>query len=82
MENSELINYQPFLKEILAKIQLARYEMLKAVSKLTMALYWEIGKAVSEKVKKEKWGKSVVEQLSKDLQTEHQGIRGFSARNI
>jgi predicted nuclease of restriction endonuclease-like (RecB) superfamily len=33
-------------------------------------------------VKTEKWGKSVVEQLSKDLQKEHPGIRGFSARNI
>jgi predicted nuclease of restriction endonuclease-like (RecB) superfamily len=82
MKNNELINYQPFLKDILSKIQLARYEMLKAVSKQTVALYWEIGKAVSEKVKTEKWGKSVVEQLSKDLQTEHPGIRGFSARNI
>lgn len=56
--------------------------MLKTVSKQTVALYWEIGKSVSEKVKSEKWGKSVVEQLSKDLQTEHPGIRGFSARNI
>jgi predicted nuclease of restriction endonuclease-like (RecB) superfamily len=82
MENNELINYQPFLKEILSKIQLTRYEMLKTVSKQTVTLYWEIGKAVSEKVKLEKWGKSVVEQLSKDLQTEHPGIRGFSARNI
>jgi hypothetical protein len=35
-----------------------------------------------KKVKSEKWGKSVVEKLSKDLQTEHPGIRGFSARNI
>ena len=42
----------------------------------------EIGKSVSEKVEHEKWGKSVVEQLSKDLQTEHPGIRGFSNRNI
>jgi hypothetical protein len=33
-------------------------------------------------VSSEKWGKSVVEQLSKDLQTEFPGIRGFSARNI
>lgn len=82
MENKELTHYQPFLKEIILKIQLARYEMLKTVSKQTVALYWEIGKAVSEKVKSEKWGKSVVEQLSKDLQTEHPGIRGFSARNI
>lgn len=47
-----------------------------------MALYWEIGKAVSQKVNQEKWGKSIVEQLAKDLQTEFPGIRGFSARNI
>ncbi|MCC6846754.1 MAG: DUF1016 N-terminal domain-containing protein [Bacteroidetes bacterium] len=82
MKDNELSNYQPFLKEILSKIQLARYEMLKTVSKQTITLYWEIGKSVSEKVKLEKWGKSVVEQLSKDLQTEFPGIRGFSARNI
>ena len=78
----KLTHYQPFLKKILSKIHLARYEMLKTVSKQTVALYWEIGKAVSEKVNNEKWGKSVVEQLSEDLQTEHPGIRGFSARNI
>ena len=82
MKGNELSSYQPFLKEILSKIQLARYEMLKTVSKQTVALYWEIGKSVSEKVEREKWGKSVVEQLSKHLQTEHPGIRGFSARNI
>ena len=56
MENNEIINYQPFLKEILSKIQLTRYEMLKTVSKQTVALYWEIGKAVSEKVKKREMG--------------------------
>ena len=82
MENHRVISYQPFLKEILTKIQIARYEMLKTVSKQTVSLYWEIGKAVSQKVKQEKWGKSVVEQLSKDLQTEFPGIRGFSASNI
>lgn len=82
MEEKQLISYPLFLKEILSKIQLARHEMLKTVSKQTVALYWEIGKAVSQKVSQEKWGKSVVEQLSKDLQTEFPGIRGFSARNI
>lgn len=30
----------------------------------------------------EDWGKTVVEQLAKDLQTEFSGIRGFSASNI
>lgn len=78
----QITNYKPFLAEILEKIQLARYEMLKTVSRETVNLYWNIGKSVSEKVNQEKWGKSIVEQLSKDLQTEFPGIRGFSARNI
>jgi len=82
MKETESRVYQPFLKEILSKIKQARYEMLKTVSRQTVMLYWEIGKSVSEKVLSEKWGKSVVEQLSKDLQSEFSGIRGFSARNI
>ena len=82
MINNQPINYQPFLQDILVKIQSARYEMLKSVSKQTVLLYWEIGKSVSEKVHNEDWGKSVVEKLSKDLQTEFSGIRGFSSRNI
>lgn len=82
MTNSITTEYQPFLKEILEKIQIARYQMLKTVSKETVNLYRNIGKSVSEKVEQEQWGKSVVEQLSKDLQSEFPGIRGFSPRNI
>jgi len=82
MGHQQILSYQPFLKEILSKIQQARYEMLKTVSRQTVELYWEIGKSVSEKVRQEKWGKSVVEQLSKDLQTEFPGVRGFSSSNI
>lgn len=77
-----LANYQPFLSEIRSKIHATRYEMLKTVSKQTILLYWDIGKSVSEKAQNEGWGKSVVEQLAKDLQTEFPNIRGFSARNI
>lgn len=74
--------YKPFLKEILNKIKNARYEMLKTVSRETVDLYWSIGKDVSEKAGREEWGKSIVEKLAKDLQTEFPGVRGFSARNI
>jgi len=75
MTNNLSVSYQPFLQQILAKIQSARYEMLKSVSKQMVLLYWEIGKSVSEKVHNEGWGKSIVEQLSKDLQIEFPGIR-------
>jgi predicted nuclease of restriction endonuclease-like (RecB) superfamily len=78
----ELKIYKPFLDEILEKIHTARHSMLKSVSKETVVLYWNIGKSISEKVLQEQWGKSVVEKLAKDLQSEFPGIRGFSARNI
>ena len=45
-------------------------------------LYWDIGQMIFIKQQNYNWGKSVVEQLSKDLQTEFPGISGFSARNI
>lgn len=79
---TNIIKYQPFLEQILTKIQSARYEMLKTVSKQTVLLYWEIGKSVSEQMQDQGWGKSIVEQLSKDLQREFPGIKGFSASNI
>ena len=79
---TELSKYRSFLDEILERIHAARYNMLKTVSKETVSLYLFIGKSVSEKVVRKKWGKSVVEQLAKDLQSEFPGIRGFSARNI
>lgn len=79
---TQITQYQPFLEQILTKIQSARYEMLKTVSKQTVELYWEIGKSVSQQMQDQGWGKSIVEQLSKDLQREFPGIKGFSARNL
>jgi hypothetical protein len=82
MEQKTSTQYQLFLQQILPKIQLTRYEMLKSMNKQTVLLNWKIGKSVSEKANCEQWGKSIVEHLTKDLQTELLGILGFSARNI
>ena len=45
-------------------------------------LYWDIGRGIVEKQKSLGWGKSVVESLSQDLQTEFPGITGFSPDNL
>ncbi len=83
VQHNELpTDYGGFLQDILMKIQQTRYEMLMSVSKQTLLLYWDIGRAVSEKMQSAVWGTKVVTQLSKDLQTEIPGVRGFSARNI
>ncbi|MEL7408840.1 MAG: PDDEXK nuclease domain-containing protein [Cyanobacteria bacterium J06558_2] len=70
------------LGEIKQHICSAQYEALKAVNQKLIALYWEIGKSIVTRQQGETWGKSVVEQLAKDLQQEFPGISGFSARNI
>lgn len=83
MENSPMPHdYQLFLKDIKDLIRTAQYAALKTVNKEHLQLNWNIGKAIVEKQKQLKWGKSVVEQLAKDIQLDFPGIRGFSSHNL
>lgn len=68
--------------EVQQRIRSAQYEALKAVNREMISLYWDIGQMIVIKQQDASWGKSVVEQLAKDLQAEFPGISGFSARNI
>ena len=74
--------YAELLKNIKERITAAQYEALKTVNMELIALYWDIGRMIVERQDKESWGKSVVELLSKDLQAEFPGIRGFSMQNL
>lgn len=47
-----------------------------------IALYWEIGKRITEQQAALGWGKSIVENLSRDIQKEFPGIQGFGVRNM
>lgn len=75
-------NYNELLIEIKHRIRSAQYEALKAVNKELIALYWDIGRMIITSQQGETWGKSVVKNLSKDLQAEFPGISGFSAANL
>lgn len=75
-------DYKSFVGEIKAKIYKAQYKALKSVNLELINLNWEIGKSLVEKQKQLGWGKSVVENLSKDLQNEFPGIQGFSSKNL
>ncbi|BAY90210.1 MULTISPECIES: PDDEXK nuclease domain-containing protein [unclassified Tolypothrix] len=75
-------DYRNLLVEVKQRIRSAQYEALKAVNKELIALYWDIRQMIVTRQQGDSWGKSVVEQLAKDLQTEFPGISGFSTRNI
>lgn len=74
--------YTCFLNEITLRIRSAQYEALKAINKEMIALYWEIGKRITEQQAISGWGKSVVETLSRDIQKEFPGIKGFGVSNM
>ena len=75
-------DYQRFFIDIKNRIRVAQYEAMKAVNKEMIQLYWDIGKQITEKQHALGWGKSVVGALSKDLQKEFPGIRGFGVSNL
>ena len=83
-KNSPILSpeYLNFKNEITARIRSAQYEALKAVNKEIIALYWEVGKRITEQQTALGWGKSVVENLSRDIQKEFPGIQGFGVRNM
>lgn len=75
------IDYQKTLLELKERINKARYKSLVAANSEVIFMYLDIGKVVSEKLKTG-WGKSVIDNLSKDLQAEYVGLKGFSPRSL
>ena len=75
-------DYLETLKILKSAILSSRYKAATLVNKELLQLYFSVGKFISTKIKKERWGAKVIETLSADLQIEMPGLRGFSATNI
>ncbi len=82
MKMQENQEFKLFVKEIKDKILSSQYQALKKVNEELINLYWNIGKDIVVKQKLYGWGKSVVKNLSLELQKEFVGMRGFSERNL
>ena len=80
--NSLPANYIETFNRIKERINQARYQSMVKVNSELILLYWDIGKTIAEKINSENWGNNVVETLSKDLQSEFIGVKGFSSRNL
>ena len=74
--------YQPLLREIIEKINIARINASKAINYSAIQLNYEIGELIVHRQKQFGWGKSVVERLSKDLKNIFGGVEGYSANNL
>ena len=82
MSNELTPNNQAEYNEIISIIERARENAFRAVNRELISMYMDIGAYVSKKVKSDGWGKSIVKDFSKFIQSRCLGIRGFSPQNI
>ena len=74
--------YISWLKEVKSKIYSIQIKAAIAVNHTMLAFYWNLGKDIADNQNKNKWGDTVIEQLSEDLHKEFPEMKGFSRRNL
>lgn len=82
MEKINTNEFNSFLKEIKSKIYNAKSKAILSANRLMIELYYEIGKEIVKKQETLAWGKSVVEQMSKELIDEFGEKSGYSSQNL
>lgn len=78
----KLSAYTQTIRLLKSAILASRYRAAVLANKELLALYFNVGKLITEKSEQGKWGDKILDQLSADLQNELPGLRGFSATNI
>ncbi|GBU26737.1 hypothetical protein R84B8_00249 [Treponema sp. R8-4-B8] len=82
-DNKNLMqNNKATFEEVISIIEHARENAFRAVNHELISMYWEIGRFINEKVTAANWGKSVVQEFSRFIQSHFKGIKGFSPQNI
>ncbi len=80
--NNLEIKYQHFVIEVVELVQQHRIQAVQAVQSYTNQLYWEIGELIIKRQQEHGWGKSIVKQLSNNLNHNLGDGISWSPRNL
>ena len=75
----EEIHIRQAVEAIKEAILQGQYEAAKGVNRIQLAVYFGIGKYISQHTRKGVWGTGALETISEQLRRELPGLRGFSA---
>ena len=75
-------NYREFIDSIKENIKTQHTRVLLQANREIICLYWQIGKAITQKQVEEGWGTKVIDRISHDLRHTFPEMKGFSPRNI
>ncbi len=74
--------YLQLLQDIKVRVRSAQIKAAISVNKELLGLYWDIGKMITKKQAKSRWGDSVVDMLAGDLKRDFPEMKGFSRANL
>jgi len=74
--------YTVAVRQIKHAILQSQYQAAKGVNAIQLSLYYGIGRYVSANTRQGAWGTDAIATISKNLQKELPGLRGFGERNI
>lgn len=74
--------FRPFVEALKAHIRDAQLRAALAVNRSLLALYWNIGRAITVRQEAEGWGAKVIDLLADEIQRAFPGVSGFSRTNI
>ena len=75
-------NFAALLADVKLRIQAAQTRAVVAVNSEMVHLYWDIGRIIHVRQKREGWGAAVIPRLAAELKNELPDVKGFSERNI
>lgn len=75
-------DYRKLIIDLKSRVQAAQIKAAVSVNTLLIALYWDIGKTITERQATSGWGNNVIGQIAKDLTRELGGAKGFSRSNL
>ena len=68
--------------DIVSVIEAHRKIAFQKVNEELITMYYEIGKYLSKKVKEEKWGSKVIENISKEIKNKYPTLKGFEKSGL
>ena len=75
-------HYSDAVRQIKTAILQSQAKALASVNQEQLALYYGIGRYISQNSRSGFWGKDAIETISRQLSAEMPGLRGFSPRNL
>ena len=81
--STELVsNYHTEFKELVTIIEHSRSRAFLNLNIDMLLMYWEVGANISDKIKNDDWGKSVVDEFSDFIKINRPELKGFSSSNV